>query len=53
MEFLTESDKSLIFRIFEMYPPKAGEGLDGPKSQKFKEQDVLSFLFEKLFLSFV
>ena len=33
--------------IFEVHLLKAGEGLDGPKPQKSKEQDVLTLFFQK------
>ena len=47
MWFLTKSGKGHKIEIFEVHPLKAGEGLDGPKPQKSKEQDVLTFFYLK------
>ena len=38
-------ERQKAVKIFELNPPKAGEGLDGPKAQQSKEQDVLTILF--------
>ena len=37
-------ERQKAVKIFELNPPKAGEGLDGPKTQQSKQQDVLTIL---------
>ena len=37
-------ERQKAVKIFELNPPKVGEGLDGPKTQKSKQQDVLTIL---------